>query len=317
MMRLLLTRLLWVAPVLLGVSLIVFLMMALIPGDPALAMLGPYATEENMERVRTQMNLDAPLPQRYLTWISNLLRGDFGHAYSVDRPVAAELWQRGKASLILAGAAWLICLLVGIGTGVLAAARQNSWLDRTLSVGAMIGISTPAFWLGLLLVMIFSIQLQWLPTGGMRSYGSDNSLGQLLRHLLLPAITLGGVAAALVARFTRTQMLEVLRLDFIRSARAKGAGEGRILCRHALPAGIISVLPVLGLQAGYVIGGAVYVETVFQWPGIGRMLVDAIAQRDLLLVQGGVFMVAAAYVFINLLTDLLQAIMDPRLRPQE
>lgn len=307
-------RLFWTGPVLLGVSVLVFLLMALIPGDPALALLGPYATEANLDRLRAQMALDAPLWTRYFTWIGQVLQGDFGYAYSVDRPVAEELWERGRATLLLASAGYLVCLLLGVGAGVFAAARQYTWIDRSLSVVSMVGISTPAFWLGLLFVMVFSIHLQWLPSGGIQTFGEDPSAGALLRHLALPALTLGLVAAALVARFVRTQMLEVLRLDFVRTARAKGAGEGRILWCHAVRAGIVPVLPVLGLQAGYVLGGAVYVETVFQWPGLGRMLVEAVTQRDLLLVQGGVLLVATAYVLVNLAADVLQAVLDPRLQ---
>ncbi|TVR51808.1 MAG: ABC transporter permease [Puniceicoccaceae bacterium] len=300
-------------PVVIGVSILVFLLMALIPGDPALALLGPYATEENTEQIREQLALDQPLPHRYATWIGNLARGDFGYAYSVDRAVAEEVAERAGATLLLAGAAFFICVVLGIGVGVVAAARQYSWADRLLSLSVMVGISTPAFWLGLVLIVVFSIQLRWLPSGGMVSIEGGGSVFDILWHLVLPAVTLGFIAAAVVARFVRTQMLEVLRQDFIRTARAKGLSEGRVIWGYALRAGIVATLPVLGLQAGFVLGGAVYVETIFQWPGIGRMLVTAIAQRDLLLVQGGVLVVAVFYVLVNLLADVLQHALDPRI----
>ncbi len=309
-----LKRLLFGVPVVFGVSVLVFLLMAMVPGDPALALLGPYATDDNVRQLREQMALDAPLWERYGTWIANLARGDFGYAYSLERPVAEELGERAGATLLLAGAAFLVCVLLGTAVGVAAAARQYSWTDRLLSLGVMVGISTPAFWLGLLFIVVFAVQLRWLPSGGMVSIDGGGSLPDIARHLVLPALTLGFVAAAVVARFVRTQMLEVLRQDYIRTARAKGISEARVIVRHALRSGIVATMPVLGLQAGFVIGGAVYVETIFQWPGLGRMLVNAISQRDLLLVQGGVLVVAVAYVFVNLLADVIQHALDPRLK---
>ncbi len=307
-------RLLFGVPVVFGVSILVFLLMALVPGDPALALLGPYATDENVRQLREQLALDAPLWERYGTWIANLTQGNFGYAYSLERPVAEELGERAGATLLLAGAAFLVCVLLGTAVGVVSAARQYSWTDRILSLGVMVGISTPAFWLGLLFIVVFAVQLRWLPSGGMVSIDGGGSPLDIARHLVLPALTLGFVAAAVVARFVRTQMLEVLRQDYIRTARAKGISEKRVILRHALRSGIVATMPVLGLQAGFVIGGAVYVETIFQWPGLGRMLVNAISQRDLLLVQGGVLVVAVAYVFVNLLADVVQHALDPRLK---
>ncbi len=308
-----LRRLLLGVPVLFGVSLLVFGLMALIPGDPALALLGPYATDENVQQLRERMELDAPPVERYLAWLENIVRGDFGYAYSLERPVVEEIADRVGASLLLAGAAFVICLVLGVGVGVVAAARQYTWVDRLLSLSVMVGISTPAFWLGLLFIVVFAVQLRWLPAGGMVSLEGSGTGRDLLRHLCLPALTLGIVAAAVIARFVRTQMLEVLRQDFVRTARAKGISEKRVIFRHALRSGIVATLPVLGLQAGFVIGGAVYVETIFQWPGLGQMLVHAISQRDLLLVQGGVLVVAVFYVLVNLAVDVLQRALDPRL----
>ena len=289
-------------------------MMALIPGDPATAILGAYATPENVERLNRQMGLDQPLVEQYLTWAGNLLQGDMGRSFALDRPVADEVFERFGATLILAGAALVLCSLLGLAAGIAAAVHQFGWTDRILTLLVLIGISTPSFWLGLLLIMLFAVHLQWLPASGMYAIYGGGDLWDLLKHLAMPAITLAVVATGVIARLTRTAMLEVLRQDYIRTARAKGVAERRVIYRHAFKAALVAVIPVVGIQAGFVLGGAVYIETVFQWPGIGRMLVGAIATRDLLLVQGGVLVVAASYVLFNLLADLAQTIVDPRLR---
>lgn len=299
-------------PVLFGVSILVFALMEWIPGDPALAILGPMATEENLESLRQDLNLDAPLHQRYGTWMHGIAGGDWGYSYSLERPVWDEVFERFAATLILAAAALGICILMGLSAGVYMAVRQNSWGEKIVIVAVTTGISVPAFWLGLLFILLFSIQLRWLPSGGMVPAYGDFSFVQMLPHLIMPAFTLAVVAASVVARIMRARMLEILRMDFIRTARAKGLSEAHILYRHAIPNALPAMLPLLGLQAGYVLGGAVYVETIFQWPGIGSMLVYAIQTRDLLLVQGGVLLVAFSYVLINLLADWIQHILDPR-----
>ncbi|MGJ3242481.1 MAG: ABC transporter permease [Opitutales bacterium] len=309
-----LKRLLMLFPVLLGISLIVFGLMALIPGDPALAMLGPYATEENLQELREDLALDEPLPVQYLTWLGNIARGDFGTSISLNRPVIDEVLERFGATLLLAGAALLLCTLLGLAAGIVMAIRQFSWTDRLLSLAVLAGISTPSFWLGLLFVLIFSIHLNWFPASGMLPVVGDGGAGDLLRHLVLPAATLALVAAGVIARLMRGQMLEVLRQDYIRTARAKGVRESAVLFRHAFRNALVPMVPVIGIQSGFLIGGAVYVETIFQWPGIGRMLVQAIGTRDLLLVQGGVLVIAASYVLINLATDLIQHALDPRIK---
>lgn len=306
-------RLLALIPVLLGLTVIVFLIMAMIPGDPALAILGAYATPENVAKLNQDLGLDQPLPQQYLTWLGNLLQGDFGRSYSLNRPVLDEILERFSATLILAGAAFVLCALLGLLTGIVSAVYQFGWPDRLLTFLVLIGISMPSFWLGLLLILLFAVQLQLLPVSGMYAIYGGGDLPDLLRHLVLPAITLSVVATGVVARLTRGAMLEVLRQDYIRTARAKGLRERQVIYRHAFRAALVSVIPVLGIQAGFVLGGAVYIETVFQWPGIGRMLVNAIATRDLLLVQGGVLLVAASYVLFNLLADVCQHLLDPRL----
>ncbi|HUF55202.1 MAG TPA: ABC transporter permease [Thermohalobaculum sp.] len=307
-------RLLLAVPILIGLSIIVFSMMALIPGDPATAILGSYATAENVERLNRQLGLDKTLVEQYLTWAGNLLQGDMGRSYALNRPVADEVFERFGATLILAGTALVLCSVFGLIAGIAAAVHQFGWTDRIVTFLVLVGISTPSFWLGLLLIMLFAAHLQWLPASGMYAIYGGGDLWDLAKHLALPAITLAVVATGVIARLTRASMLEVLRQDYVRTARAKGLPEHRVIYVHAFKAALVAVIPVIGIQAGFVLGGAVYIETVFQWPGIGRMLVGAIATRDLLLVQGGVLVVAASYVLFNLAADVAQTIIDPRLR---
>ncbi|MDF2094470.1 ABC transporter permease [Aquibaculum arenosum] len=309
-----LKRLIALVPVLLGLTLIVFLIMAMIPGDPATAILGSYATPENVERLNRQLGLDRSLPEQYLVWLGNLLQGEFGRSYSLNRPVIDEVLERFSATLILAGTALLLCSVFGLLAGIVSAVRQFGWTDRIVTFFVLIGISTPSFFLGLLLILVFAVNLKLLPASGMYAIYGGGDLPDLLRHLLLPAVTLAAVATGVISRLTRTAMLEVLRQDFIRTARAKGLSERRVVYRHAAKSALVAVIPVIGIQAGFVLGGAVYIETVFQWPGIGAMLVKAISTRDLLLVQGGVLVVAASYVLFNLAADVVQSTLDPRLR---
>jgi len=307
-------RLLAAIPVLFGLTIIVFLIMAMIPGDPATAILGSYATPENVEKLNRDLGLDKPLLQQYLIWITNLFQGDLGRSYTLNRPVLDEVLERFSATLILAGTALVLCSVLGLIAGVISAVRQFSWVDKTITLVVLIGISIPSFWLGLLLILVFAVNLRWFPASGMYAiYGGGGPL-DLMHHLFLPALTLAVVAPGVIARLTRTAMLEVLRQDYIRTARSKGVSENRVIYRHAFKAALVTVIPVIGIQAGFVLGGAVYIETVFQWPGIGSMLVKAISTRDLLLVQGGVLVVAAAYVLFNLAADVLQTVLDPRLR---
>ncbi|MGF1525729.1 MAG: ABC transporter permease [Candidatus Competibacterales bacterium] len=312
--RYILRRITALVPILLGLSVVVFAIMAAIPGDPALAILGAYATEENIADLRRQLGLDQSLVIQYFHWLTNLLQGDLGRAYSLNRPVLDEVLERFGATLILAAAALFLSTLLGLAAGVTAAVRQFGWPDRVLTVLVLVGISLPSFWLGLLLILLFAVELRWLPVSGMYAVYGGGGIGDLLYHLILPAVTLAAVATGVIARLTRTQMLEVLRQPFIRTARAAGIAEGRVIRRHAGRVALASVVPVIGIQAGFVLGGAVYIETVFQWPGIGRMLVQAIAQRDILLVQGGVLVVAASYVLFNLAADVIQFTLDPRIQ---
>lgn len=301
-------------PVIVGLSIIVFLVMKLIPGDPAQALLGSYATPDNVARINRALGLDRPWFEQYLIWAGNILHGDFGRSYILNRPVLDEVVERFGATLILAGAALVLCSVLGILAGVASAVRQFGWTDRIVTFLVLIGISMPAFWLGLIFILVFAVQWRLLPASGMYAVYGGGDLKDLLQHLVLPATTLAIVATGVVARLTRAAMLEVLRQDFIRTARAKGLGENAVVWRHAFRAALVSIIPVLGIQAGFVLGGAVYIETVFQWPGLGQMLVKAVATRDLLLVQGGVLAAATTYVFVNLLADICQVMLDPRLK---
>lgn len=308
-------RLVAAIPVLFGLSVIVFLIIALIPGDPATAILGSFATPENVERLNRQLGLDRTLVEQYVLWITNVFQGDFGRSYSLNRPVLDEVLERFRATLILAGAALVLCSVFGLLAGIVSAVRQFGWVDRVVTFVVLIGISVPSFWLGLILILIFAVELRWLPASGMVAIYGGGGVGDVLRHLILPATTLAVVATGVIARLTRASMLEVLRQDYIRTARAKGLKERRVIYRHAFKAALVTVIPVIGIQAGFVLGGAVYIETVFQWPGIGEMLVKAISTRDILLVQGGVLVVAASYVLFNLMADVVQTMLDPRLKP--
>lgn len=309
-----LKRLVSAIPVLFGLSVIVFLIMALIPGDPATAILGSYATPENVERINRQLGLDKTLLEQYGIWITNLLQGDFGRSYILNRPVLDEILDRFGATLILSGTALVLCSILGLLAGIVSAVRQFGWVDRVVTFVVLIGISIPSFFLGLLLILFFAVQWRLLPASGMYAAYGGGDLPDLLRHLILPAATLSVVATGVIARLTRASMLEVLRQDYVRTARAKGLNERTVIYKHAFKAALVSVVPVIGIQAGFVLGGAVYIETVFQWPGIGAMLVKAISTRDILLVQGGVLVIAASYVLFNLLADVVQSLLDPRLK---
>lgn len=314
MAGLILKRLISAIPVLLGITVIVFLIMAMIPGDPATAILGSFATPENVEKLNRDLGLDAPLVQRYFIWLGNLLTGDLGRSYSLNRPVLDEIADRFGATLILAGVSFVLCSLLGILAGVISAARQYGLADKAITFAVLIGISIPSFFLGMMMILLFAVKLRWLPVSGMYAIYGGGDLPDLLRHLVMPALALSVVATGVIARLSRSAMLEVLRQDFIRTARAKGVPERRVILGHALRAAMVSTLPILGIQAGFVLSGSVYIEIVFQWPGIGRMLVDAILKRDILLVQGGVLVVAACYVLFNIIVDVVQSLLDPRIR---
>jgi len=309
-----LKRLISAIPVLFGISIIVFIIMAMIPGDPATAILGSYATPENVEKLNRDLGLDKPMVQRYFIWLGNMLQGDFGRSFSLNRAVLDEVLDRFGATLILAGTAFVLCSILGIAAGVVSAARQYGLADKAITFAVLLGISIPSFFLGMMMILIFAVKLRWFPVSGMWPIYGSRDLPALISHLTLPAFALAVVATGVIARLSRSAMLEVLRQDFIRTARAKGVHERSVIWRHALRAAMVSIIPVLGVQAGFVLSGAVYIEMVFQWPGVGRMLVGAILKRDILLVQGGVVFVAACYVLFNIAVDVAQSLLDPRIK---
>ncbi|HXJ77046.1 MAG TPA: ABC transporter permease [Candidatus Methylomirabilis sp.] len=307
-------RLVLAVPVLFGVSLLVFGVLHLAPGDPAAIMLGAQATREDVERLRRDLGLDQPLPAQYVRWVGHVLRGDLGRSIPLGREVLPEVVLRFKATLILTAGALVVAVVIGVPAGIVSATRQYSWLDK-LSMGvAVTGVSLPVFWTGIMLIIVFALSLRWLPSAGMTSpYGSSGVL-DLLWHLVLPATTLGTASAAALARLTRSSVLEIIRQDYVRSARAKGLGEGEVIGRHVLKNAVNPIITVLGLQVGYLLGGAILTETVFSWPGLGSMMVRAIQARDYPLVQGGVLLIATTFVLVNLAVDLFYAVFDPRIR---
>jgi peptide/nickel transport system permease protein len=308
-------RLLLLIPVLFGVSLVVFGVMALVPGDPALAILGPYATPERLAELRAELGLDRSWPVRYGIWLAGVLEGDLGRSVSLERPVLDAVLERLGPTLLLAGTALALGTLLGLAAGMLAALRHDRSTDRLVTLGVLLGISIPSFWLGLLLILLFAVWLGWLPASGMTTVWLDaGGALDVARHLVLPSLSLALVAGGVIGRLTRGAAIDVLAAAPIRMARARGIPERRVLLVHALKSVLARMAPVIGLQAGFLIGGAVYIETIFQWPGLGRLLVDAIAARDLLLVQGGVLVLAAAYVLVNLAADLAQHALDRRTR---
>ena len=314
MARFLARRLLHLGPVLLGVSVIVFLVLHLAPGDPAEIMLGANANREDLERLRTQLGLDQPLHVQYVTWIGHVARGDLGRSLWMKRPVLGEVLERFKATLLLTGTALFLSTVGGIALGIASARRANSLLDRLSAVASLFGASMPTFWLGIVLMVIFSLWLGWLPASGMYAPYGGGGLRDLLAHLVLPAITLAAASITIIARLTRAAMLEMLGQDYVRTARAKGLAERPVVWRHALKNALIPIVTVVGVQAGYLLGGAVLTETVFAWPGVGTLVVQGILARDIPLVQGGVLVIALSFVLVNLAVDALYAWLDPRIK---
>ncbi len=304
MLRYVARRLLHLIPVLLGISFFVFLLVHLVPGDPVRVMLQDVGSPEQVERMRKQLGLDRPFYVQYASFVVRAAQGDFGRSIHTRRPVAQEIAFRIPYTVRMAVAAMLVAVVMGIGLGAVAATHHQSALDYGTMVVALAGVSLPSFWFGLVLILIFSLHLRWLPPAG-----ADTPL-----HLILPAVTLGSGAAAIIARLTRSSMLEVLRQDYIRTARAKGLSAQRMVYRHALKNAMIPVVSIVGLQFAGLLGGAVIVETVFGWPGIGRLAVDAIFNRDIPVIQAVVLVAAVIFVFVNLLVDLLYGLLDPRIR---
>ncbi len=298
-------RVLAVVPVLFGVTLAVFSMLFLVPGDPVKMMLAEFVTNpDQIAQMRAQLHLDEPILQQYGRFVGNAVRGDLGTSIRSRRPVATEIAENVGSTAQLALASMAVAIGLGIPLGLIAALGRNSWLDVVAMVVALLGVAMPSFWLGLLLIFAFSLHLGWFPATG----GGD------LHHLVLPAVTLGMIAAAIIARLTRSSMLEVLGQDYVRTARAKGLAGWAVVLRHALKNALIPVVTIFGLQFGNLLAGAVIVETVFSRPGLGRLVVGGILAKDFPLVQGAVLFVAVAYVLINVVVDVAYAMVDPRIR---
>jgi peptide/nickel transport system permease protein len=307
-----LRRLLGVIPVLALVGLGSFLLIHLVPGDPAMIMLGNEANPAQLETLRTQLGLDRSLPEQFILWLGQALRGNLGESFFLGRPVSRALVERLPATMQLAVLSLVFSLLIGIPTGIVAAVRQNTWWDQIVMATAIGGISIPSFWLGLALILVFSVQLGWLPSGGYTPLWQD--VGQGLRTLILPAVSLGSMQAALIARMTRSSMLEVLRQDYVRTAKAKGVRDWLVIVKHALKNAMIPVITTIGTAFGVLLGGAVIVEIVFTYPGLGRLVVLAVQRRDYPLVQGALLLTSVIYVVVNLAVDLLYCVFDPRIK---
>ena len=306
MLTFIVRRLLLAVPVLLGVVFVVMLTVDLLPGDAVSLMLGEHATPQAVAALRDHLGLDKPLATRYVQYVGRLLTGDLGRSIQQNRPVSAELADAWPATLELTLAALVLAALFGVGAGVVSAVWPSSFFDTLARLGSLFGLSLPVFWTGLVLIVIFAWWLPWLPVGGT---GSPS-------HLVLPAVALALPSTAMIARMTRSSVLEVLREDYVRTARAKGVRERWVVTKHALRNAAIPVLTLLGLQAGQLMGGAVLTETVFAWPGLGRLMVKAIFARDYVLLQGTVLVFALAFVVINLAVDLAYGALDPRIARQ-
>lgn len=306
MIRYILRRILMMIPVMLGVTLIVFTMMYITPGDPAEIILGDNATPEAVAQLRAEMGLDDPYLVRYVRFVSNLLRGDLGTCYATKQPVFDRLVQTFPNTVKLAAFAVVVSTIMGMSLGIISAAKQYSLFDNIAMMLAMVGNAMPSFWQGLLLMLVFSLWLGWLPASGFSSF----------KHMILPAITMGTTSAAVLARMTRSSMLEVIRADYISTARAKGQTEFRVIMHHALRNALIPVVTMIGIQFGRQLGGAVLTESIFAIPGVGKMMVDAIKARNYPVVQGGVLLIALSLSVVNLVVDILYAYIDPRIKSQ-
>lgn len=311
MYKYVLKRLLMLIPVLLGVTFIVFFILNLSPGDPAAMILGDQASAEALEMKREELGLNDPLLVRYGNYIWDMLHGDLGVSYKNNLSVWDQVIERFPNTTILAIAGILVALVIGIPTGIISAKKQYTAIDNCSMVLALIGVAMPNFWFGLLMVIIFSLTLGWLPSQGMGAGGVD-----LLKSLVLPALTLGTGSAATITRMTRSSMLEVIRQDYISTARAKGVSEKKITFRHMLRNAMIPIVTAVGLQFGTLLGGAMLTETVFSWPGLGRLMVDSIKSKDIPMVLGSVIFLAIMFTVVNLIVDLIYAFIDPRIKSQ-
>jgi peptide/nickel transport system permease protein len=324
-------RTLVVIPTLLGITVIIFMMLAITPGDPAELLLGERATQESLEAMREYLGLRKPLHVQYAMFLKRVAKFDLGETIWTRQKVYIEIMERFPATIELTLAAMILSSFFGILLGIISATKQYSWFDYTSMLGSLFGVSMPVFWLGLMLMLIFSLNLGWFPMSGRLGVDTDltiitnfflidsiltrnwTALKDTLMHLALPAVALSTIPLAIIARMTRSSMLEVLRQDYIKTARAKGLSEVKVVLKHALRNGLIPVVTVVGLQFGILLGGAILTETVFAWPGVGKWLYDGVVKRDYMVIQGGTLLVATIFVIINLIVDVLYAIINPRI----
>lgn len=304
MFKFIVKRILSMIPTLIIVSIVIFLFVRMIPGDPARLVAGNDAAYEDIQAIRVELGLDKPIASQYLTFTKNIMHGNLGKSLKTRQPVVEEIKSRFMPTfwLTLASMSW--ALIVGLLVGVISATKHNKWQDYTGMFAAISGISFPSFWLGLMLMQLFSVNLGWLPTTG---YGS-------WKHLVLPSITLGAGVAAVIARFTRSSLMEVLKEDYVRTARAKGLHNNFVIYKHALRNALIPVVTMTGMQFGFLLGGSVVVETVFSWPGLGRLLIDSVAFRDYPIIQAEMLLFALEFILINLIVDLLYVFLNPQIR---
>ena len=332
MLSYIIKRLLWAIPTLLGVSVLVFSMVHMAPGDPALVMLGEHASAASVADLRSQMGLDKPLLEQYISFITNAVQGDFGTSTISGEPVLDEFMQRFPATIELSLFAMFFAVIVGLFAGIISAVKRYSIFDYAAMSTALAGVSMPVFWLGLMLIYFFSVELAWLPVSGRLGYEFDidevtglflidsllmedyEAFWDALKHLILPAIALGTIPMAIVARMTRASMIEVLKEDYIRTAKAKGCTKMQVIMTHALKIALLPVLTVIGLMIGTLFAGAILTETTFSWPGIGKWLINAVNQRDFPIIQSTTLVIASIFVLVNLIVDILYAVVNPRIR---
>ena len=304
MIQYFLKRLLQAIPVLLGVIIITFVLMYIVPGDPVVSMVGERYSEETVQRLRQELHLDDPLPLQFLRYVGNVLQGNFGNSFITGEPVAALIIEKFPNTMMLAITAMFFAILIGLTAGIMSSVHPGSFMDRGIMVLALAGISAPVFWVGLILVLVVGVMLQWLPPTG---FGG-------IEYLILPALTLGLRSAAYLARLTRATMLDVLSHDYIRTARSKGLPEWKVFIKHAFPNTLIPVITIIGTDFGSYLSGAVLTESIFGWPGIGRLALEAIMKRDFPVILGTVLFMAIMFVLMNVLVDLLYGVVDPRIR---
>ena len=303
MLQYVIKRLFSTIPVLLGISLLLFFMLRMLPGDPAQVLAGQMATPEEIENIRNQLGLNEPIHIQYGKFLTRLVQFDLGRSARTQNPVTGEVWARLPNTVLLAVVAITLACVFGIPAGIISAVRPYTWMDYLVTSAALFGISMPVFWLGLMLVVIFSVMLHWLPAGGTGSW----------QHVVLPSVTLASFVVAFIARMTRSTMIEVLSQDYTTTARSKGLKEEVVIIKHALKNALIPIITVVGLQFGLLLGGAVLTETVFAWPGIGRLIVDSILARDYPMIQGTILIFGLLYIMVNLVVDLIYAYVDPRI----